>query len=59
MARYQVHYQIINKGSSPSGPMSKTVSATSIFAARQLFKANHVDSLSRKYKILAAVKVSN
>lgn len=57
MARFQVHYQVINKGSSPSGPMSTTVSANGIYEAKQVFKASHVDSLTKKFKVLSAVKV--
>ena len=57
MGKYMVKYQIIFKGSVPSSPSSTMVSASSIYEAKQVFKYNHVDTINKKYKIIAAVKV--
>lgn len=58
MARYLVKYQVISKGTQPSGPMSVMVTANGVYEAKQVFKFNHPDTVTKKYKVVAAVRAS-
>jgi hypothetical protein len=57
MARYAVRYQIIDRGKPSFGSRSIMVTANGVYEAKQVFKYNHIDTATQKYKIIAAVKV--
>ena len=59
MAKFTVKYQTINrKTKTPCGTMTKIVTASNLWEARQEFKFRHVDTASMTYKIVAVIKTA-
>jgi hypothetical protein len=59
MAKFNVRFQKIHKGIPPAGTFTTTVTASNMWEARQVFKYNHIDIGTMKYKIIAVVKIGN
>jgi hypothetical protein len=56
MASFQVKYQVFLKGTSGGSVGGTSVNADSASEARQIFKSRHIDSTTKKYKIISVVK---